>query len=208
MPISELRFNRDSPAVRLRHPGPAAVLRHDSRESAVRQARRDRGRDARRAPAGVGDAAGRARRDGPRHAARRERHCASPAANASGCRSPAALLRKPRLFIFDEATSALDSITEQQITASVREISARKEHIVILIAHRLSTIAHADTIHVLEKGRIVETGVHERWSSARACTTRCGGSRSASARPDSSSPRTTRTRAARAESLPPAPAIL
>src|SRR6185295_15348017 len=46
-----------------------------------------------------------------------------------------ALLRKPRLFIFDEATSALDSITEQQITQSVREVSARKEHIVILIAH-------------------------------------------------------------------------
>jgi len=71
-----------------------------------------------------------------------------------------ALLRKPRLFIFDEATSALDSITEQQITESVREVSSRKEHIVILIAHRLSTISHADTIHVLEKGRIVETGIH------------------------------------------------
>lgn len=72
-----------------------------------------------------------------------------------------ALLRKPRLFIFDEATSALDSITEQQITASVRELSADNEHIVILIAHRLSTVAHADVIHVLERGRIVETGVHE-----------------------------------------------
>jgi ATP-binding cassette subfamily B protein len=72
-----------------------------------------------------------------------------------------ALVRKPRLFIFDEATSALDSITEQQITESIREISARKESIVILIAHRLSTIDHADRIYVLEKGRIVETGVHE-----------------------------------------------
>jgi ATP-binding cassette subfamily B protein len=72
-----------------------------------------------------------------------------------------ALLRKPRLFIFDEATSALDSITEQQISESIREVSSREEHIVILIAHRLSTVAHADTIHVLEKGRIVETGLHE-----------------------------------------------
>lgn len=72
-----------------------------------------------------------------------------------------ALLRSPRLFIFDEATSALDSITEQEITTAVRELSGAREHMVILIAHRLSTIMHADTIHVLEKGRIVESGAHE-----------------------------------------------
>jgi ATP-binding cassette, subfamily B, bacterial len=71
-----------------------------------------------------------------------------------------ALLRKPRLFIFDEATSALDSITEQEITTAVRRISGSKAHMVILIAHRLSTILHADTIYVLEKGRIVESGTH------------------------------------------------
>ncbi len=72
-----------------------------------------------------------------------------------------ALLRKPRLFIFDEATSALDSITEREISNAMRAVSARKEHIVILIAHRLSTVAHADTIYVLERGRIVETGAHD-----------------------------------------------
>jgi ATP-binding cassette subfamily B protein len=72
-----------------------------------------------------------------------------------------ALLRQPRLFIFDEATSALDSITEQEITRSIRALSSRNESIVILIAHRLSTICHADTIYVLEKGRIVEQGAHE-----------------------------------------------
>ena len=72
-----------------------------------------------------------------------------------------ALLRDPRLLIFDEATSALDSLTEKDITATVREISAAHGRIIILIAHRLSTIAHADTIYVLEKGRIVETGTHE-----------------------------------------------
>ncbi|MCR6478860.1 ABC transporter ATP-binding protein/permease [Variovorax sp. ZS18.2.2] len=71
-----------------------------------------------------------------------------------------ALVREPRLLIFDEATSALDSLTEEQITATVREISARSTQITILIAHRLSTIMHAGTIHVLEKGRIVESGTH------------------------------------------------
>jgi ATP-binding cassette subfamily B protein len=71
-----------------------------------------------------------------------------------------ALLRQPRLLIFDEATSALDSLTEEQITATVRQVSAVSTRITILIAHRLSTIKHADTIFVLEKGRIVESGSH------------------------------------------------
>lgn len=72
-----------------------------------------------------------------------------------------ALLRQPRLLIFDEATSALDSLTEEQITATVKEISSQKQRITILIAHRLSTIMHADTIYVLEKGRIVDEGTHD-----------------------------------------------
>ena len=72
-----------------------------------------------------------------------------------------ALLRKPHLLIFDEATSALDSITEEEITSTIREISAQKEQITVLIAHRLSTIMHADRIFVLEKGKVIETGSHE-----------------------------------------------
>jgi ATP-binding cassette subfamily B protein len=72
-----------------------------------------------------------------------------------------ALLRNPRLLIFDEATSALDSITEEDITRTVRDISLARDRITILIAHRLSTIMHADVIYVLEKGRIAETGSHE-----------------------------------------------
>lgn len=72
-----------------------------------------------------------------------------------------ALLRKPRLLIFDEATSALDSLTEEQITKTVKEISANKQQMTILIAHRLSTIMHADTIFVLEHGQIVEQGSHD-----------------------------------------------
>nr|MBK9651089.1 ABC transporter ATP-binding protein [Bacteroidota bacterium] len=71
-----------------------------------------------------------------------------------------ALLRKPTLIIFDEATSALDSITEEEITHTIREVSTGKKHITVLIAHRLSTIMHADTIYVLERGKIIEQGAH------------------------------------------------
>ncbi|MET0393485.1 MAG: ABC transporter ATP-binding protein [Chitinophagaceae bacterium] len=72
-----------------------------------------------------------------------------------------ALLRHPRLLIFDEATSALDSLTEDDITTTIREVSRSHEQITILIAHRLSTIMHAGVIYVLEKGRISETGTHD-----------------------------------------------
>lgn len=72
-----------------------------------------------------------------------------------------ALLRQPRLLIFDEATSALDSLTEEDITNTIRNISASRGQMTILIAHRLSTIMHADEIYVLEKGRISETGSHD-----------------------------------------------
>lgn len=71
-----------------------------------------------------------------------------------------ALVRDPRLLIFDEATSALDSLTEEEITATIRMLSARQERVTILIAHRLSTIMHADRIHVLERGEVSETGTH------------------------------------------------
>jgi ATP-binding cassette subfamily B protein len=71
------------------------------------------------------------------------------------------LLRQPRLLIFDEATSALDSITEREITTTMRALSAKRERINILIAHRLSTVMHADCIHVLEKGKLIESGTHE-----------------------------------------------
>lgn len=72
-----------------------------------------------------------------------------------------ALLRKPRVLLFDEATSALDSLTEEEITNTIRNISELKSQVTILIAHRLSTIMHADKIFVLEKGEVEEIGTHE-----------------------------------------------
>jgi len=72
-----------------------------------------------------------------------------------------ALLRKPRLLVFDEATSALDSLTEEEISQTIRDVSATTDQISILIAHRLSTIMHADKIFVLERGQIVESGKHD-----------------------------------------------
>lgn len=72
-----------------------------------------------------------------------------------------ALLRKPNLMVFDEATSALDSLTEEEISDTIRSVSTHTNRTTIMIAHRLSTIMHADNIYVLERGRIIETGRHE-----------------------------------------------
>jgi ATP-binding cassette, subfamily B, bacterial len=71
-----------------------------------------------------------------------------------------ALLRRPQLLVFDEATSSLDSLTEEEISRTIREVATNQEAITILIAHRLSTVMHADRIYVLERGRIVELGTH------------------------------------------------
>ena len=71
-----------------------------------------------------------------------------------------ALLRRPQLLVFDEATSSLDSLTEEEISRTIREVAGNQEAITILIAHRLSTIMHADRIYVLERGGIVESGRH------------------------------------------------
>jgi ATP-binding cassette subfamily B protein len=72
-----------------------------------------------------------------------------------------ALLRSPDLIVFDEATSALDSLTEENIAETIRSVSERRESITVMIAHRLSTVMHADIIHVLERGTIVESGTHD-----------------------------------------------
>jgi ATP-binding cassette subfamily B protein len=72
-----------------------------------------------------------------------------------------ALLRHPKLLVFDEATSSLDSLTEEEISVTIRDVSMRKDLIAILIAHRLSTVFHADRIYVLERGQIIESGRHD-----------------------------------------------
>ncbi len=72
-----------------------------------------------------------------------------------------ALLRAPELIIFDEATSSLDSLTEKEITDTIRDIARTRPNLMmVLVAHRLSTVAHADRIYVLEKGRLAEEGRH------------------------------------------------
>jgi ATP-binding cassette, subfamily B, bacterial len=73
-----------------------------------------------------------------------------------------ALLRRPQLLVFDEATSSLDSLTEEEVSRTIREVAINREAVTIVIAHRLSTVMHADRIYVLERGRIVESGDHSQ----------------------------------------------
>jgi ATP-binding cassette, subfamily C, bacterial len=67
-----------------------------------------------------------------------------------------ALLRSPTLLILDEATSALDSENERHIQSAIEGLHGRMT--ILIITHRLSTIRRADVIHVLERGRLVESG--------------------------------------------------
>ncbi len=78
-----------------------------------------------------------------------------------------AILRDPAVLILDEATSAVDNETEAAIQRSLEKISQNRTTVVI--AHRLSTIRHADVIHVLENGQIVESGTHDELMQRNAC---------------------------------------
>jgi ATP-binding cassette subfamily B protein len=70
-----------------------------------------------------------------------------------------ALVRDPSILVLDEATSAVDNETEAAIQRSLLRVSHMRTTIVI--AHRLSTIRHADAIHVLQAGRVAESGTHD-----------------------------------------------
>jgi ATP-binding cassette subfamily B protein len=75
-----------------------------------------------------------------------------------------AILRDPAILVLDEATSAVDNETEAAIQRSLRYVSENRTTLVI--AHRLSTIRHADRIHVLDQGRIIESGTHDQLVAA------------------------------------------
>ncbi|OGT55229.1 MAG: ABC transporter [Gammaproteobacteria bacterium RIFCSPHIGHO2_12_FULL_63_22] len=70
-----------------------------------------------------------------------------------------ALYREPAILVLDEATSAVDNETEAAIQRSLARIAHQRT--TLIVAHRLSTVRQADAIHVLEAGRIVESGTHD-----------------------------------------------
>src|SRR5207302_5960544 len=75
-----------------------------------------------------------------------------------------ALVRQPRLLILDEATSALDSISEKLIQVAIEQL--RSHMAILVVTHRLSTIRSADTIYVLDRGRVVEEGPWDKLTRA------------------------------------------
>lgn len=69
------------------------------------------------------------------------------------------LSKNSKIILFDEATSALDNESQEYIKKAIDSLS--KDHTVIIVAHRLSTIMDADIIHIVDKGKVIESGTHE-----------------------------------------------
>ncbi|MDR0960304.1 MAG: ABC transporter ATP-binding protein/permease [Propionibacteriaceae bacterium] len=74
------------------------------------------------------------------------------------------MLREPRVLILDEATSQLDAATEEAVLSQI--LRAARGSTVLMIAHRLATVRDADTIIVLDNGRIVEEGTYDELAQA------------------------------------------
>lgn len=77
-----------------------------------------------------------------------------------------ALYKQPKILVLDEATSSLDSTSENYIQKTIQKLRAEHKTIVV-IAHRLSTVVNADTIVVLEKGKVLEQGSHKELYSKK-----------------------------------------
>ena len=77
-----------------------------------------------------------------------------------------ALLKNAPILILDEATSALDNLTEMAIYDALKH--NRQQKTTIVIAHRLSSIVHADSIHVIDGGKVVESGTHDELLARKA----------------------------------------
>jgi ABC-type multidrug transport system fused ATPase/permease subunit len=75
------------------------------------------------------------------------------------------MLRNAPILLLDEATSALDAASEVKVREALNELM--KGRTVIVIAHRLSTVRQADVIHVMEAGRLIETGTHDELMKLR-----------------------------------------
>ena len=70
------------------------------------------------------------------------------------------LLRNPPVLVLDEATSALDTQTERAVQAALDKLAEGRT--TMTVAHRLSTVRAADQIAVLDRGRVVELGTHDK----------------------------------------------
>ena len=73
-----------------------------------------------------------------------------------------ALIKQPKILLLDEATSALDSESESIVQKSIDEIIRTTNITCVIVAHRLSTIRHVDCIYVLEDGKILKKGTHDK----------------------------------------------
>ncbi|KAL3916741.1 MAG: hypothetical protein SGILL_005040 [Bacillariaceae sp.] len=71
------------------------------------------------------------------------------------------LLRRPKIILLDEATSALDENSQEFVQKALAELIAESNATVVMVAHRLSTVMNADSICVIDKGRVLEQGSHE-----------------------------------------------